>query len=137
MTDAEKRARKRESARKAAAKQRAERPDHVRAIAKRHRENNRDKLLQRQREWSLQNPDYWSRYTYGIGKAEIQTLLEVQNGCCAICDKTFGKYYLDHGHETGAVRGLLCNLCNLGLGHFGDDIRRLGRAADYLEQHEQ
>jgi hypothetical protein len=57
---------------------------------------------------------------------------------CAICGseetnniKT-NKMYVDHCHETGKVRGLLCNGCNSGLGHFKDSINNLKLAIEYL-----
>lgn len=42
--------------------------------------------------------------------------------------------HIDHDHETDEVRGLLCQTCNWGLGHFHDDPQLLREAADYLEK---
>lgn len=55
------------------------------------------------------------RYNYGLSNADYVALLEQQEYRCAIC-KEETKLVVDHNHETGAVRGLLCNICNLGLG---------------------
>ena len=61
-----------------------------------------------------------------------------QNGCCAICGihhtLLTKKLYVDHNHDTGELRGLLCNKCNLGLGIFGDDVSLLQKATDYLNK---
>jgi hypothetical protein len=54
---------------------------------------------------------------------------------CGICLTPLAevsKICVDHCHTTGAVRGLLCNRCNQGLGYFGDDPDTLVRAAQYL-----
>jgi hypothetical protein len=59
-----------------------------------------------------------------------------QNGCCAICgvhqSEVSKRFSVDHNHSTGKVRGLLCNHCNRGLGHFRDDPMLLEFAAQYL-----
>lgn len=71
---------------------------------------------------------------YGLTVAAVDALLAAQNYTCAICKEapdTGPK--VDHCHTTGAVRGILCNSCNTGLGQFGDSAARLRAAADYLE----
>jgi len=50
---------------------------------------------------------------------------------CVICGDS-GKLVVDHDHHTGKVRGMLCNHCNRGLGHFRDDPTLLEFAAQYL-----
>ncbi len=83
--------------------------------------------------------------TYGITKQEYNEMLEVQGGACLLCNKksyktSSGKVrslYVDHCHDTGKVRGLLCQNCNVGLGNFKDDIPLLRRAINYLELHKE
>ncbi|QSM04369.1 hypothetical protein PROPHIGD43A-4_59 [Mycobacterium phage prophiGD43A-4] len=59
-----------------------------------------------------------------------------QRGKCAICGDAPESLVVDHNHETGAVRGLLCNNCNRCLGLLKDNIEVLTSAAAYLIQHE-
>lgn len=74
---------------------------------------------------------------YGISYKEYQIMLEAQNGQCAICGTTdTGKrkaFHVDHDHETGEIRGLLCGNCNSGIGNLRDDVELLKRAIQYLE----
>lgn len=75
---------------------------------------------------------------YGITAAQYEQMLAEQGGKCAICGtKEEGRGYewlhVDHDHATGAVRGLLCALCNFGLGKFKDNPDWLRRAAEYVE----
>lgn len=82
------------------------------------------------------------RAEFGITLEQYNELLEKQGGGCAICGKKMtgvkeaGKrehaLYVDHDHETGKVRGILCNLCNFGLGNFLNNPVLLIRAAEYL-----
>lgn len=71
---------------------------------------------------------------YGITAAEADLMLERQGGLCAICGAAPAAH-VDHDHETGAVRSLLCFNCNGGLGQFRDDPAVLRAAADYVEAH--
>lgn len=73
--------------------------------------------------------------TYGLKIGEYDKLYVAQGGACYICQRATGKtkkLAVDHDHETGYVRGLLCGPCNKLLGHVRDDPRTLQRAADYL-----
>ena len=71
---------------------------------------------------------------YGITLADYERLFARQKGRCAICRKTSPRtLHVDHCHRTRALRCLLCSRCNLGLGHFGDDVRLVRRAAAYLD----
>lgn len=69
---------------------------------------------------------------------EREGLLMEQLGLCAICEVSVSvaskRYHLDHDHDTGEIRGVLCHGCNVGLGCFKDDPRRLLKAVDYLNK---
>jgi len=74
---------------------------------------------------------------YGITIEQYGEMLEAQGGVCAICREPCpsGKNLaVDHCHETGAVRGLLCARCNSGIGQFLDSPDRLRAAIGYLER---
>lgn len=75
------------------------------------------------------------RRTYGLDPAEYQALLEWQGGRCFICGQVprSRRLAVDHDHETGEVRGVLCFTCNVGLGNFRDRPDLLDRAVHYLE----
>jgi hypothetical protein len=63
-------------------------------------------------------------------------MLTAQGGLCAIC-QLHPAVHVDHDHDTGAVRALLCFTCNGGLGHFKDDPNLLHVAAFYVEHHRE
>jgi hypothetical protein len=102
------------------------------------------------RAWMAANPekvkarakarDYWKsniKRKYGITPEQYDEMLNQQNGLCAVCDKPERirdgrRMPVDHDHETGKVRGLLCSHCNRGIGLFGDDPDVLLSAAAYL-----
>lgn len=75
------------------------------------------------------------RLRYGIDVEMYDDLLEYQKGVCAICGKPDPRKMLgvDHNHETGKVRGLLCHSCNVLIGHAREDVEILKKAVAYLE----
>lgn len=79
------------------------------------------------------------KQTYGITIEDWEGMFSSQEGRCAICGKhqsEVGKVFsVDHDHETGKVRGLLCHLCNMGLGSFQDDAELLENAMAYLDKY--
>lgn len=104
------------------------------------------------RQWRARNPDYkreWRKRNPEKGRAEklrsrfnltveaYDELLESQCEVCAICgDECDSGHRLsvDHDHETGEVRGLLCKDCNIALGFFRDNVKSLARAIEYLSK---
>ncbi|MFE1192932.1 endonuclease VII domain-containing protein [Streptomyces olivaceoviridis] len=82
---------------------------------------------------------------YGLTVADYHALLRSQGGVCAICGKDepnahgrTGKQFrlsVDHCHQTGAVRGLLCQKCNRAIGLLGDDPVLMRKAISYLLRH--
>lgn len=102
---------------------------------------NSDYLRAAAREWHHANPervrDNRLRYQFGITGAEWDRLFEEQGRRCAVCGGTepiTKNWHVDHCHESGVVRGILCGLCNPGLGYFKDDTNRLWAAIAYLEK---
>lgn len=75
---------------------------------------------------------------YGLTPEDYLLRLAAQGGCCAICHKIPRAdrcLAIDHDHVTGAVRGLLCERCNNGMGALGDTPEGLLRALAYLRRH--
>ena len=78
------------------------------------------------------------RFSYGIGLADYNQLLEKQGGGCAICGgpprggRSKKYFHVDHDHVTGKVRGLLCHYCNTAIGSLQESPERLAKAIEYL-----
>lgn len=75
--------------------------------------------------------------SYGLTLEDYDRLASLQNGVCAICSSpcnTWEVLSVDHCHTTNEVRGLLCLSCNMGLGHFKDDVEKLANAIKYLNK---
>ncbi len=74
--------------------------------------------------------------TYGITLEDYDKMVELQNNKCKICNKQssiWENLSIDHCHNTGKIRGLLCSLCNSAIGKFKDDIKLLTSAIKYLK----
>jgi hypothetical protein len=76
---------------------------------------------------------------YGISQEQYDEMLKRQGNGCKFCGKTpeenKQRLAVDHCHDTGKVRGLLCSTCNLGLGYFMDDISLLTKAILHIKEH--
>ena len=73
------------------------------------------------------------KVVYGLDRDKYEGMIKKQDNKCAICGDFMKKPYIDHCHKTKKVRGMLCMYCNMGLGHFKDDINILMRAIEYLK----
>jgi recombination endonuclease VII len=105
---------------------------------------NRERMLIRSRESQRRRYQerraYMAAYhrdkKYGLRPGEYEAMIRAQGGRCRVCGDAPAKLVVDHDHDTGAVRALLCNLCNTALGYFRDDAALARRAAEYLEAHQ-
>lgn len=94
-------------------------------------------------------PDHYRdidlRRTFGISLDQYKGMLAGQRGLCAICEQPeteirggrLKALAVDHCHETGEIRGLLCTACNKALGYFRDDEKRIGAALRYIDHHKR
>ena len=77
-------------------------------------------------------------WAYGIDQTDYTEIFEKQGRRCAICKSSTPKrksqrwFCIDHDHNTGEVRGLLCNDCNVAIGRFDDSVEILESARNYL-----
>jgi hypothetical protein len=102
------------------------------------------------KKWSDSNPEKAHlssrgrnlKHKYGVGLKWYEEQFKKQNYSCAICesktnkttgDREFWNFSVDHCHDSGKVRGILCNNCNRALGLFQDNPELLKKAANYVE----
>ena len=99
---------------------------HVKAHYKRYREGHKREIRYK----------YYER-VFGITKEEFKAMVKMQKNGCAICEEPLKSndkhsFNIDHCHDTGKVRGILCGKCNRGIGHFNNSEQLLKAAARYL-----
>lgn len=102
----------------------------------------REKYLESQRGYYAKDKETY-KWRIRLGKHKMSKqgffdLLEKQDNKCALCNKPFeglwkNDLHIDHCHETGKVRGLLCRPCNVALGMFGDNEEGLAKALNYIK----
>jgi hypothetical protein len=143
---------------------RKENPEKVLKRERKYKEANREKINAAQKEKRNANIEEYRKkeaeqreknrenirinhaaWTYGLTKEEYISLINSNDGKCYICgneekvidsvSKKIRRICIDHDHSTGKVRGLLCNLCNSGLGKFKDSIDLIEKALDYLKRY--
>lgn len=106
------------------------------------RERNRSEYNSYVAQWRAKNPDRQHKTeikrNYGISIEKYNEMLTAQSCKCLICSKQHdptikkGRLFVDHDHQTGEVRGLLCGKCNMALGLFNDNIDLIKKAISYL-----
>jgi len=112
--------------------------------------DHRKRLSALQREWRQRNAESERRRNdirrcakYGMTLEDFDALLLFQGGVCAVCKRPesmksnggtgrLRRLVIDHDHETGKVRGLLCSGCNTGIGLLEDNAEFLEQAVEYL-----
>lgn len=90
---------------------------------------------QREKLTDEQKRDIDLKQRYGISLDDYNILFAAQNGLCAICKEKGSErgLFVDHNHETGKVRGLLCDNCNVGIARLKENGNILENAMNYLE----
>ena len=88
---------------------------------------------------SKDSRNYMLQRKYDITQEEYEEILEKQEGNCFICHESPDKRLLavDHNHDTGKVRGLLCHKCNTVIGLLNEDKERFQRAIAYLDEYSE
>ena len=121
-------------------------PDRVKATKqksnKKYREKMGNVLKEKKKIWRDNNKPIVMntrlKYYYGIGYNDYNNLFNKQNGCCAICGKHQSelnrKLSVDHNHNTGVVRGLLCRNCNSAIGLLKEDVNIINNALKYINK---
>ncbi len=104
-------------------------PEKVKANAKKSYENKKDS-----KEYKEKQRTYALKVNYGLSIDAFEEMKNVQNNKCLICNKDFNELkkqpHVDHDHNTGEVRGLLCGSCNTKLGWYEAFIESI---TEYLQ----
>ncbi|HEX2737134.1 MAG TPA: endonuclease VII domain-containing protein [Acidimicrobiia bacterium] len=114
---------------------------------------NSERAIARSLQWQRDNPERYKAYQrayqrdtdkdreyhlqrkFGLTQAEYEQRLAAQEGGCAVCGDRPGKtsLHVDHDHDSGAIRGLLCMRCNNALGLFREQTQLLENALRYVD----
>lgn len=114
--------------------------DNVKEYIRKYNKENKDYFKKYGKEYGKKNPEKIRGYqllkNYGLTVERYNQMVEEQNGVCLICKQKSDskKLSVDHNHETGEIRGLLCQGCNIGLGMFKNNVLILSEAIKYLNK---
>jgi hypothetical protein len=85
--------------------------------------------------------DIYYKTKFGISLNDYNKILTEQNGCCDICkihqSELVNTLCVDHNHETGEIRGLLCNNCNAALGFLKEKIEISLNLIEYIKKYQK
>lgn len=111
------------------------------------RPENKDRMKFNRRNWEKKNPKAHRRIQIrrrlrnkGCPENQLDQWIDryLATTHCEICRELpqdrWKSLHVDHCHQSGTIRGLICGSCNFGLGKFKDDSKRLIAAAEYLMQ---
>lgn len=109
-------------------KWREDNPEKYEEWRRRNREENRERIAAVNRRAYLQRK-------YGLSPDDFEFLVVAQGGKCRICEAAEGeKLHVDHHHDSGLVRGLLCGKCNKAIGLLDEDPQLFEAATSYLRE---
>jgi hypothetical protein len=123
--------------------------DRVKKQRKERDMKNKEKLQSQRKayrtKYAQQEKNYALKRKFGISLEEYNLMFEKQKGACAICNRPervmcegkIKNLCIDHNHDTGKVRQLLCNSCNTAIGFFDENIHFLDSAIKYLIIHNE
>jgi hypothetical protein len=119
-----------------------ERKERRRIVARNNYHAHKERFRIQQKKYYLNNKNKWKDKDYikkyNITLIEYNKLFKKQKGCCAICKKHQSLFKrslaIDHNHETGVIRDLLCSNCNHMLGHSFENLNVLETAIKYLKK---
>lgn len=144
-----------EKNREASRKWREANPELANALTREWRAKNKEKVKVQNAAWrAARTPEELSAYgreayrrhrrthhlnkKFGLSNDQYEAMVLAQDGRCALCPRTDHpekRLAVDHDHQTGKIRALLCDRCNRGIGLLDEDAARLRASADYLERH--
>jgi hypothetical protein len=97
-------------------------------------QRNKARIREKNRElYRFRHRDLGLRRRYGITEAEYDCRYAALGGCCEICGLPKPVLDVDHDHDTGAVRGLLCRRCNLRVAFLEGELVK--ETMDYIQRH--
>lgn len=109
-----------------------------RRAAKKYRDSEKGKasdIARHKRYYESGKGKYGLKYRrYGITAEEYRVMYDAQEGKCYICGTYYPVLHVDHSHDTGLVRALLCRQCNVAIGMAKEDTRILYNMIDYINK---